>query len=58
MVLILDCTLRDGGYINNWNFSEQFVKNLYLGLVNIVDYIEIGFCDNLQIYKNKYTNLY
>ena len=22
-IKILDCTLRDGGYYNNWNFSKE-----------------------------------
>lgn len=41
---ILDCTLRDGGYYNGWNFSNSFVKN-YLSLINKLDveYVEIGF---------------
>ena len=25
---LLDCTLRDGGYYNNWNFSEKIIKIL------------------------------
>lgn len=44
---ILDCTLRDGGYINNWNFSEDFAKAYceYISLTGI-DFIEIGLlCD-------------
>ena len=24
---ILDCTLRDGGYYNNWNFSKDFIND-------------------------------
>lgn len=44
MINILDCTLRDGGYINNWNFSKeeyaQIIKNLQKANI---DYIEIGF---------------
>ena len=24
---LLDCTLRDGGYYNNWNFSKSFINN-------------------------------
>ena len=24
-IQILDCTLRDGGYYNEWNFSRQLV---------------------------------
>ena len=26
--MILDCTLRDGGYYTNWNFDTQMVKDL------------------------------
>ncbi|MBR2068656.1 MAG: hypothetical protein IJ877_02725 [Candidatus Gastranaerophilales bacterium] len=44
MVKILDCTLRDGGYINNWDFSKKNSKEIIklLKLANI-DYIEAGF---------------
>lgn len=36
---ILDCTLRDGGYTNNWNFSPEQVKDNYLACVNSnIDY--------------------
>ncbi len=23
---ILDCTIRDGGYMNNWSFSKEIVN--------------------------------
>ena len=41
---ILDCTLRDGGYYNNWNFSIDLI-NRYLKVMSDikVDYVEIGF---------------
>lgn len=41
---ILDCTLRDGGYYNNWNFSVDLI-NRYLKVMSEikVDYVEIGF---------------
>ena len=41
---ILDCTLRDGGYYNNWNFSIELI-NKYLKVMSDikVDYAEIGF---------------
>lgn len=41
---LLDCTLRDGGYQNSWNFSLEFVEE-YLRAVNDahVKYVEIGF---------------
>ena len=51
---ILDCTIRDGGYINNWNFSQLQVRELYKTLnESNVDFMEIGFRDNLKTYNNK-----
>jgi 4-hydroxy 2-oxovalerate aldolase len=41
---ILDCTIRDGGYLNNWNFDRKFVRELYRNLSRTgVDTVEIGF---------------
>ena len=44
MLKILDCTLRDGGYYNNWKFEHNLVRN-YLRAMDAcsVDYIELGF---------------
>ena len=41
---ILDCTLRDGGYYNNWDFSNDLVND-YLKTMSLigVDYVELGF---------------
>ncbi|MBT3392804.1 MAG: hypothetical protein HN833_05125 [Elusimicrobiaceae bacterium] len=41
---ILDCTLRDGGYYNSWNFSKELVKD-YMKNISLVDIniIELGF---------------
>ena len=52
---LLDCMIRDGGYVNNWNFSDKFVNNLITCLDDInYDYIELGYC-----YKNnKYREIY
>ncbi len=43
-VKLLDCTLRDGGYYNDWNFSRPLVTS-YLHAVGSarVDAVEIGF---------------
>ena len=50
---ILDCTIRDGGYINNWNFSNECVSELYNILNDInYDYFEIGFKNKFNFYKN------
>lgn len=41
---IIDCTIRDGGLINNWDFSVEFVQDLYNGLSSAgVEYMEIGY---------------
>ena len=41
---ILDCTLRDGGYYNNWNFNIDLI-NRYLKVMSDIniDFVEIGF---------------
>ena len=42
--MILDCTLRDGGYYVDWDFDESTVRR-YLSAIAIakIDVIEIGF---------------
>ena len=41
---ILDCTLRDGGYYNNWDFSKDLIEE-YLKAMSAakIKYIELGF---------------
>ena len=43
-VNLLDCTLRDGGYYNDWKFDdtkvEEYLKKVYLAKIDVV---EIGF---------------
>jgi 4-hydroxy 2-oxovalerate aldolase len=40
----LDCSIRDGGLINEWNFSDDFVRATYRYLSEAgVDYIELGY---------------
>jgi 4-hydroxy 2-oxovalerate aldolase len=43
-IKILDCTLRDGGYYNNWDFDSELVE-IYLDSMGkaSIDIIEIGF---------------
>lgn len=46
-VSILDCTLRDGGYMNDWRFGEDCAKDIVSTLDSMgVDYIEVGFLAN------------
>ena len=44
IVKILDCTLRDGGYYTDWNFSKDFL-NKYLSTVKSlpISSIEVGY---------------
>lgn len=45
-VQVLDCTIRDGGYINDWDFPFQMVKDIYQRLSRAgIDVVEIGFRD-------------
>lgn len=44
MIKILDCTLRDGGYINNWEFGKLTKQSIISHLLKAkVDIIECGF---------------
>lgn len=45
-VKLLDCTLRDGGYVNDWHFGHDNMVSIFERLVDAgVDVIEIGFLD-------------
>lgn len=49
--MLLDCTLRDGGYINDWEFGHNTLINIFERLVSTgVDVIEIGFLDQRRSY--------
>lgn len=49
---IVDCTIRDGGLVNNWDFSVDFVQKLYAGLNEAgVDYMEIGYKNSPKLLK-------
>ena len=46
-IQLLDCTLRDGGYLLNKNFNENTIHNIVIGLTQAgVDYVELGFLQN------------
>lgn len=45
-IRLLDCTLRDGGYVNDWNFGHNCLVSIFERIVDAnVDIIEIGFLD-------------
>ena len=43
-IKLLDCTLRDGGYYNDWDFSLELIHDYLMSMAALqVDYVEIGF---------------
>ncbi len=41
---VLDCTLRDGGYYNSWDFGIDLINDYLKAMSAIsVDYVELGF---------------
>lgn len=54
MIQILDCTLRDGGYVNDWMFGDDAAQDIVSKLsVTGVDYVEVGFIKLCDYMKNK-----
>lgn len=53
-ISLLDCTLRDGGHVNDFNFGADNIKKIisYLTESN-AEIIEIGFLKNADFSKNK-----
>ena len=46
-IYLLDCTLRDGGYVNNWKFGQEGITQIKTGLEDAgIDIIELGFFRN------------
>ena len=44
---LLDCTVRDGGYLNDWKFGAESLTEIVQRLINAnVDYVELGFIDD------------
>ena len=45
-ISLLDCTLRDGGYVNDWKFGQNNLISVFERLIDSnIDIIEIGFLD-------------
>lgn len=55
-VRVVDCTMRDGGLVNNFAFTDEFVKDLYLANIKAgVDYMEFGYKASKEIFDpNKF----
>lgn len=50
-IKVLDCTIRDGGLMNNHDFSESFVRNIYKAVSEAgIDYMEIGYKNSRKLF--------
>lgn len=50
-IKVMDCTLRDGGLVNNFAFTDEFVKDLYQANIKAgVDYMEFGYKASKELF--------
>ena len=53
-IKVVDCTIRDGGLVNNFYFDDEFVRNLYTANVAAgVEYMEFGYKASQEIFDVK-----
>ena len=53
-IKVVDCTLRDGGLVNNFEFSDDFVRDLYKTNVAAgIDYMEFGYKASKEVFDPK-----
>lgn len=51
-VKLIDVTIRDGGLMNKWQFSDELVKAVYKANIAAgVDYMEIGYLTSESYFK-------
>ena len=55
-IQLLDCTLRDGGYVNDWKFGRSTTVCILERLIEAnVDVIEVGFIDDRRQFDSDRT---
>lgn len=51
-IKVLDATIRDGGLVNNFEFTDEFVRALYRANVKAgVDYMEFGYKASKELFS-------
>ena len=50
-IRVVDATLRDGGLVNDFYFTDDFVKALYQANIKAgVDYMEVGYKASRELF--------
>ena len=50
-IKVLDCTIRDGGLINNHYFTDEFVRGIFELLSKSgIDYMELGYRNSKELF--------
>ena len=50
---LLECTLRDGGYITGWHFEDDMIKDTIKTLIDAnLDFVEVGYLNNSASQNN------
>lgn len=53
-IKVVDCTIRDGGLVNNFGFSDDFIRDLYKANIAAgVDYMEMGYRASKKLFDPK-----
>jgi len=58
-IKVLDCTIRDGGLMNNHDFDRRLVREVYKAISGSgVDYMEIGYKNSKELFSPKEYGLW
>jgi 4-hydroxy 2-oxovalerate aldolase len=58
-IRVLDCTIRDGGLMNNWDFTKEQVGKIYHALwAGGVDYMEIGYRHDKEMFPPEKSGIW
>lgn len=58
-IKVLDCTIRDGGLINNHDFDRRFVREVYKAISAAgVDYMEMGYKNSKRLFSTEEYGLW
>ena len=53
-IKVLDCTVRDGGLMNDWQFNDDFVRAVFRATAAAgIDYMEIGYKSSEKAYSRE-----